>query len=222
MKKLILSLFVISALFLSSCETDSTEDVSEVTVFAELSLLGDPIMFSPVGQPFADPGADASIGGASAPFETVSNVDTSTPGFYNVTYIATNDDGFQASANRQVIVYEDNGTIAGIYDGIRVGRDDGGLVLISQISADQFYISDLLAGWYEFGPNGYGPAYAWPATINVSGNSVTSPGASAGFGPAAISNGNINNSGPSTVITWDILLTDYNFGFPVQFTKITP
>lgn len=220
MKKLILTLTCIAGLFFSSCETDSTGDVSRITIFPELTLLGESTMFSEVGQPFDDPGADASIGGASVEFETISGVDTTKPGFYNVTYVATNSDGFEAAASRVVIIYENNGTVAGIYDGIRANRGLGGLVLVSSVSGNDFAVSDLLGGWYQFGPNNYGPAYAFPGIITVNGGSVTSAnGGVGGFGPVSISNGLVSGG----VMTWDAVLDNYApFGFPIQLTKITP
>lgn len=221
MKKLLMSIVCIATLFLSSCETETTGDVSRVTVFPELQIIGDATMLTEVGQSFADPGANATIGGTPVAFQTGGNLDTNTPGFYTIIYSVENSDGFEASAQRTVIVYENNGTAAGVYNGIRVNRGFGGFVLLSSAGGNNYNCSDLLGGYYHQGLL-YGPAYAFPGVITIPGDgTVTSAGGGAGgFGPVALLNGVDSGAG---VLTWFGNLTNYGgFGFDVQLTKITP
>ena len=220
MKKLFLSLVCVTGLLLTSCSTETTGDVSRITVFPELSLLGNSTEFSVVGQPFSDPGADASIGGSSVDFTTVSNIDTNTPGVYNVTYTATNSDGFEAKASRTVYIYENDDPIAGVYDGIRNSRGFGGLVLISTRSDGNYNCTDFLAGYYHQGL-GYGPAYSFPGIISETEGAVANVTlGQGGFGPVSIQNGMADTSTEATVLTWFGQLDDYApFGFDVTFVK---
>lgn len=221
MKKLsLIIVLVITGTFLS-CDVESTGNVSRLTVFPELTVNGESLVLSEVGVTFNDPGATASAGGTPIDFETTSDLDINTPGFYTISYSAENEDGFVAAATRTVIVYENNGTIAGVYDGIRISRDAGGPILISSRTDGDFNISDLMGGYYEYGV-GYGNAYAFPAVISIdeSGTITSENGGVGGFGPCALSAGSA--SADRSVLTWTATLTDYAFGFDVQMTKITP
>lgn len=221
MKNIIKSLTCIAVLFLSSCDVETTGDVSRVTIFPELTINGDATMLSEVGEAFADPGANATISGSPIEFQTTSDLDTNTPGFYTVVYSVENSDGFEASAQRTVIVYENNGTAAGVYDGIRVNRDLGGYVLLTSASGNDYNCTDLLGGYYHQGLL-YGTAYAFPGVITVPGDgTVTSAsGGNGGFGPVSMSAGVDNGAG---VLSWFGTLDAYApFGFDVQLTKITP
>ncbi|WMI66096.1 DUF5011 domain-containing protein [Aestuariibaculum sp. YM273] len=205
-----------------SCDVESTDDVSQITVYPELTINGDALVYSEVGQPFNDPGANASVGGSAIEYSTSGDLDTTTPGFYTITYAAANSDGFEATASRTVIIYENDGSVAGVYDGIRISRGFGGPILISSRGDGDFNISDLMGGYYEFGV-GYGNAYAFPAiiSVDVAGGTVTSAaGGAGGFGPCSLTNGVVSSDGKE--MTWTATLTDYAFGFDVKMTKVTP
>lgn len=207
---------------LFSCDIESTGDVSSVTIYPELSINGEPLVYSEMGQPFNDPGATATVGGTAIDYNTSGDLDINTPGFYTINYSALNSDGFEASASRTVVVYENNSTVAGVYDGIRISNGKGGPILVSSRTDGDFNISDLVGGYYEFGV-GYGNAYAFPAiiSVDVSGGTVTSAaGGVGGFGPCSLTNGAITADGKE--MTWTATLTDYDFGFDVKLTKVTP
>lgn len=220
MKKLFLSLVCVTGLLLTSCGTESTGNVSTITVFPEISIIGNSTLFSIVGQPFDDPGANATIGGASVDFTTTSDIDTSTAGIYNVQYTAINSDGFEAAASRTVIIYEDSDPIAGVYDGIRNNRGFGGLVLISTRSDGNYNVTDFLAGYYAQGL-GYGPNYNFPGIISENAGTIANVTlGQGGFGPVSIQNGTADTSSEATVLAWFGQLDDYApFGFDVTFTK---
>ncbi|MFI1771771.1 immunoglobulin-like domain-containing protein [Thalassobellus citreus] len=222
MKKILMSLVCITTLFLSSCTTDTTGDVSKVTVFPEISAKGDPVMFLELGGTFADPGASASVAGAPVEFQTSSNVDNSTPGFYTVNYSVENSDGFEAVAFRTVIVYENNGTVAGVYWGRRTTRGIESPILVSTRSDGNFNCTDILGGYYEQSTNNYGPNYGADAviTVDISAGTVTSTGSTIGFGPVSMSGGTISADGRT--MNWTGTLDNYAFGFPVELVKITP
>ena len=222
MKKAIILLMTIVATVFVGCDSESTGNVSRVTVFPELTLNGDATIFHIAGTTFNDPGANATVGGAPIEFATNSNLDTNTPGVYSISYSAFNDDGFEAAAVRTIYVYETGDDIAGIYSGIRDSRGTGGLVLVSTRTDGNYNITDMLAGFYHQGL-GYGPAYAFPGVIAVSSGVVTHVvRGSGGFGPVSIQNGSADTSGSTTVMKWFGQLDAYApFGFDVTLTKIT-
>lgn len=218
MKKTYIYCTLILSLLAISC-TKTSENVSTVTNFAVMKLLGDPIEYTESGQVYNDPGVEATISGEIVEYETVGTVDTNTPGVYDLSYEVVNEDGFAAKAFRTVFVYENNGTIAGMYDGERVGRTGGPVLIASTGTADTYSITDILGGYYEYGVS-YGRAYAAPGTLVVSGASISSSGGSNGFGGWSLSSGSINSP---TDLTWSITYdVDPTFGFDVQLTKTTP
>ena len=83
------------------------------------------------------------------------------------TYQVINDDGFAARAFRTVYVYENDGSVAGVWDGIRANRGAGGPILVSTTAdPNVFNCSDINGGWYEYGV-GYGRNYASPAPLTI-------------------------------------------------------
>lgn len=169
-----------------------------------------------LNEQFSDPGAEATEKGNPVPIKQTGAVSTSEPGFYHLSYSATNSDGFSSAVNRTVIVYETK-PVTGIYNGTRVGRT-GGLILIASQPDGSYYISDLLGGYYEFG-QGFGPDYAAPAILTVNGNEFTTPGGVCAFGPVEISNAKISDD--QRTWEWTITLTDFAFSFNVKLSKIT-
>jgi len=131
---------------LTSCEDDNFP--SFVTTYPVLSINGDEQITVAQGESFSDPGAVAKVGDEDVTVDVDDPVDVNSPGFYTVTYTATNMDGFSVSTSRTVIVYEP-GDVTGLFEGKRVGRS-GGPILISSKGGDQYLISDALGGHYEF------------------------------------------------------------------------
>ncbi len=103
MKKINLIFIIILLLSVSimSCKKDS-KDVSSITTYPELTLLGDQFMTIALGSTYTEPGVTATIGGASVPFTTTGTVDPSVAGVYIITYTATNSEDFSQSAKRYV------------------------------------------------------------------------------------------------------------------------
>lgn len=212
-KYLYLLIFLAAVVF-TGCEKKNleTEGLSTVTTYAIITIDGDATIFVPKGTTYTDAGATAS-GGEDV---IVTNpVNTASCGFYTVNYLAYNVDGFPAQNSRTVIVYEEDAIIAGVYDGIRISKNAGGIVLIYPNGAGAYTCSDLVCGYYEFGTNNYGNDFAAEATLNLSGNTITSPGGAMGFGPISISDGLLNGN----TITWTTSLDAHAFAFTCQLVK---
>jgi hypothetical protein len=214
MKKLILSILVACA-FLVSCESDTTGNVSKVTYYPEITVLGDETVFVPQGGTFTDPGAIATAGEDEIPvvvtakgvYRGENTLNTNVPDEYIVKYTATNADGFNISGSRKVIVYKTGdlvNSIEGVY--ISTVKRNGSLLNPAQGSSvnmkyiyiwkntdGTYQVSDAFGGWYAIGRR-LGISYATQGgkinAVDISTNSFTFPGAPAnltnpGFGGAA-------------------------------------
>ncbi len=193
---------------------------SDITYYPDVELLGDETMLVEQGTDFQDPGIEATVQGENVDYETSGNVDTSTPGMYNLRYSAANEEGFAATVNRTVIVYEDNGTIAGFWHGSSSNGSGFPVLISSTDDPDVFNITDILVGHYEYGVK-YGPAYAAPSNITVSGGLVSSPGGTNGFGFWSVDSPNI--SADQKEISWGATLAAFGFSLSgLELDKVTP
>jgi len=103
MKKnnIILIVFLFISVSIVSCKKD-TLDVSKVTTYPILTLLGDQYMTIAQGATYTEPGVSATIGGAAVDFTTTGTVNSATPGVYILEYKAINAEGFFQTAKRYV------------------------------------------------------------------------------------------------------------------------
>ncbi|MBR5038858.1 MAG: DUF5012 domain-containing protein [Prevotella sp.] len=187
MKKIFLYslMLCLSAIGFTSCNDDNDELTdSRLTYYVNLELQGDEMMLVPIGSTFTDPGCKATLAGQDYTSNVIvkgaNDVDPNKVGFYDISYSAINKDGFSASVNRTVVVYDPSVTasIAGTYS------TDMGATLYGKNKltfADRaayygntsecvgikfteyvpgiFYCNDLFGGWYEQ-IRGYGNSYA--------------------------------------------------------------
>lgn len=95
---------IVSGLFLTSCDGDSTDNVSKVTAYANLHMNGDAVVVLTQGQTYTEAGVDAEADGKTLDVTIDGTVDTSKPSVYKIKYSAVNSDGFPASLTRTIIV----------------------------------------------------------------------------------------------------------------------
>lgn len=201
MKKLVLTLLFASSLFVS-CEEDTTDGVSKITYYPEITVLGDDIYYIPQGGTFNDPGATATEGGAEIPFVVSAKglyrggttLDTNVGDVYDVKYTATNSDGFSISSTRTVVVYPPTGDLVNSIEGVYIStvKRNGSLLNPAQGSSvnmkyvyiwkntdGTYAVSDALGGWYDLGRNiGHTSATKGGVinAVSIPGNSFTFPG----------------------------------------------
>lgn len=177
MKKSLYLIVCAAALFvLGSCQKLTTEGMTRTTYYPVLDLEGDNPYVVVLGGSYVEPGFTATLNGedVSDGVSISSDVDTSAPGIYSVTYSAVNEDGFSASINRDVYVLNPGG-IDNVYSShARMGtRDYQNLpIVITKVGADTYMIEDLCGGFYCYGRYpGYEPTYDFHAetvfTINA-------------------------------------------------------
>src|SRR5436309_13884104 len=103
MKKLINILLVLIITFISACNkhdiTNTNEKVgsSKVTFFPVFDMKGLGVMSIVQGSTFTDPGVTAKEGANTIMVTTSGSVDANVVGLYQLTYTATNKDGFTAT-----------------------------------------------------------------------------------------------------------------------------
>ena len=105
---LLISGFVVIVL-LSCNKTDfnyaeGTVGGSKIVYFPSVAIKGDRLMIINQGSTFTDPGADAILNGQPVQYTTTGSVDANTPGIYDLTYSASNPEGFSAADWRTVVV----------------------------------------------------------------------------------------------------------------------
>lgn len=228
---------------ISSCDNSpETADVSKVTFYPEITVLGDDPIFVPRGSTFTDPGAIAVENGneidytvtASGKFRGESTVNTNVVDEYMITYSAVNVDGFEGKATRQVIVY-DNGDlvndISGIYratvtrNGVLTPQyTDLEYVYIWKNSNGTYEMSDGIGGYYDLG-RGYGVGYAAPGAIITATDIPTnnfsfSPFAVGGFGGACTMNDMVVNPTARTINFTTVWALGYTFNVLLEQVQL--
>lgn len=166
MKKNILfaTMLAVSALGLTSCSDKETEGKSQITTYAVITLNGDDFVKVKVGDTYTDPGCSAKMGDVDVSDKILvdNKVDTSKPGFYAVNYIIYNEDGFAATASRDVMVV-DPANFASTY----LGESQYGSrhyynapINITDRGDGTYLLDDIAGGFYCYGRYpGYEPTY---------------------------------------------------------------
>jgi len=111
-KTLFLSLFALAAL--ASCKKDDfnypegTVGHSKIVYFPLVTIKGSHLIILNQGQTYTDPGVTATLNNAATTYTTSGTVNTAAGGVYNLTYTATNSQGYSASDWRTVVVIGSN------------------------------------------------------------------------------------------------------------------
>lgn len=185
-------LVVLSALVFFSCEKE-TEGISRITYYCELDLNEGDTFFSPLGEPYQEPGWVATEKGedVSERVSVKGAVNVNKAGIYTLSYSVLNSDGYPKNATRKVIVYNATPSVleSGIYkvssSSSRTSSGSGPAaigsaeyasepnVAIYQVTPGTFFITDFIGGYYEVG-RGYGSLYAMTGSFVLnSDNTIT-------------------------------------------------
>lgn len=139
---------VVSGLLLTSCE-ESTDGVSKVTAYANLTMNGDPLVVITQGETYTEAGVEAEADGKVLEVKIDGTVDTSKPTVYKLKYSAINSDGFPASVTRTVIVLSNKPStidLSGTF--FRSGNPNNVTKL-----GDRHYFTDNATGYLVGDPN---------------------------------------------------------------------
>lgn len=172
-------LFAAAMFTLASCSDDESEGKSRITYYPTIELKGDDPYLVAKGSTYQDPGYESIMGGQDVSDKvTVTGIpNTAQSGDYTVSYTTVkNDDGFDASAKRRVIVADANDPIEGLYwidpssyrlrQGAKKAYGAAYPLVVMNNGDGTYSVDDLLGGWYYYG-SGYGKNYAMAATISV-------------------------------------------------------
>lgn len=181
MKKNILytMLFALVALMVTSCGDKKSEGLSRFTYYPTIELEGGDYVVWDKGTAWVEPGFASTLNGEDVSSEvTISgNVDVNTSGVYHLVYTTKkNDDGFDASAVRTVVVLDPNSTIEGFYltqpdsyrvrEGAQVAYGNAYEILVIDNGDGTVSVDDLLGGWY-CQRAGYGSNYSLAGTLGI-------------------------------------------------------
>ena len=172
-------LFAVVALLVTSCGDKETEGKSRFTYYPTIELEGDTYLVWDKGTPFVDPGYVSTMNGEDVTAEVIisGTPDVNKSGIYTMTYTTKkNDDGFDASASRTVVVLDPNSAVEGFYltqpdsyrtyNGNEVAFGNAFEILIIDNGDGTLYVDDLFGGWY-CQRAGYGTKYAMGGTISL-------------------------------------------------------
>jgi len=168
----ILAVIALFAFGILGCENDSDVPESVTTFFPKIEIQGEKNIVLPcTEQSYDDEGVKIFEGESEVQKDVTTtviakyfgNTDVNSTDGYEITYTALNDDGIPGSAIRNVFWNECNGdlvsSIAGTYISSPLRTDPfddrfvdvGSKVIIKDLGNNQYQISDLIGGYYEFG-----------------------------------------------------------------------
>ena len=188
MKKNILytMLFAMAALLVTSCGDKESEGLSRFTYYPTIDLEGGSYVVWDKGTTWQDPGYVSKMNGEDVTSEvTITGTpDVNKSGIYTMTYTTKkNDDGFDASASRTVVVIDPNSEIEGFYltqpdsyrvrQGAQVAYGRAYEILVIDNGDGTVYVDDLLGGWY-CQRAGYGTRYALGGTLAIAADGTVS------------------------------------------------
>lgn len=226
------AMLAFAALWMSSCDDDSTAGMTRITYYPELTLEGATKLYLDKGTSYVEPGYSAELNGENVTDQVnvVSNVNTANSGVYSISYTIVNADGFSKSASRTVIVTDPNDAAEGVYytdpnsyrlyEGTQTAYGGSYEILVLNKGDGTYHIDDLLGGWYAQRA-GYGSDYAMSSdvTINADGTIELESSLVLGWGDCAneLTEGYFDAA--TGTMSWNVSYTDYPFNFYVTMYK---
>jgi len=180
MKKFIYKIIPVVLIFITfiSCDKNDTLGVSRITYYNEIELIGDENYVVNNGDAYVELGAIATENeeDVSENIEITGDVDTSTNGYYSVSYSIKNVDGFSKVITRNVFVLPKDRSKSNIYVGTYTGEVSTGVhtnaTEISHLGNGLYYCTDFIGGRYNIG-FGYGPVYKLSGYFYVNGDGLS-------------------------------------------------
>jgi len=213
MKKIIITLTLFVAIFsFVSCEKE-TEGIATGTVYYPVFVnSGQQLNVVALGESFEVPEVTVYDGEEDITDEAIvkGSVDLNTPGFYEVSYTATTNDGYTGSYDIIVFVYHPDYAEAPIIGNYKGSYSDigGGPVVISEYNKGVYHIDDAFCGYYNVQKE-LGSVYTAPGyLIYVGKNEFILRNATSVWGPVVDVDG-IDYDPATGILTW----VNYNDGY---------
>lgn len=182
MKRIIYLALVCTISLFYGCEKDS-QDTSKLEYFVAYDMKGNALELVELGTTYVDAGVLAYENGKDVTSSVVTTgldvINTDAVGLYDITYSATNVNGYVTSVSRSVIVYDPSITVE--LDGeyqvatgsnrtvIATGTPEafsGYKIQLTELAPGVYKVSDFFGGYYDK-RRGYGSSYAMVGYINV-------------------------------------------------------
>jgi hypothetical protein len=203
--KRFLWIYLLPVVLMTACKKVSTDNVSVTAKvsFPEITLNGPAIQIVVLGSPYVDAGAKLKddITGAITDIQpSSSNVNTTVPGLYIVTFTAANSNGFETNATRLVAV-------AAVVPG-SVNRAGTYLRTATGVNC---YITKLADGVYKLeNPAGFaGSPDMVVYMVETAANVYSCPSQPvSGYGNVAVTNINFTATG----VSWVVLAAGFGSG----------
>lgn len=172
MKNKLLYLMVFAlALLVSGCD-DDTAGKTGITYYPTIEILGSKSVVINIGESYVEEGCYAELNGEdiSDQIVTKSNVNSNKFGFYTISYLAFNEEGFSATTSRTIIVVDPT-SIATLYYGesqTATRHYFDAPIYITDNGNGTYLLDDILGGLQFHGINpGFEPTYDFHAEANI-------------------------------------------------------
>jgi hypothetical protein len=143
---------------------------SRIIYYPQVTTQGQRLLIINQGSAFTDPGVSATLNGQKVQYTTTGSVNTSTPGVYNLTYTAQNQEGFNASDWRTVVVVGNdvaNNDFSGTYMRYSAGAPFGQTSIWTKTAPGVYTVDN---------PGGAATGYGYTVTaVNYTGRNVIIP-----------------------------------------------
>ena len=218
---------LIMLLSFSSCSKDEEMTDARITYYVQFEIQGSNFVELPVGTNYTDAGCKATWNGedytSKITVTGLDKIDKNVPGLYDVTYSATNPEGFTTSVTRTVAVCDPSITddITGNYvtvNGTKRVREGTETpypkfkVNIEKKAPGLFYVDDMLGGYYAQ-KVGYGETTAMKGYIllHADGTITACSGYVENWGDSytAFTDGKWDSG--TGEITWDVTYAKMHF-----------
>lgn len=223
-KILFTMILALAALFVASCDDDSSEGLTRITYYPTLTLQGDDYIYLDKGSTYTEPGYKATLQGTdvSDQVKVTTNLDTKTSGLYTINYVITNADGFSKSAVRYVVVTDPKALVEGIYytnaasyrvrNGATTVYGASFEIMVFSKGGTTYSVDDLLGGYY-CQRAGYGTKYNLAGTIDVAADGTVTLKESyvPGWGDSAdgLTGGKFDKD--TKTLSWDVVYAAMDF-----------
>ena len=212
-----LAVLTISSILLTACNKDNFNykpgyvGQSKITNYAVFTLKGATVVsgvnYTTVakGGTYTEPGVEAKAGSATLKVATKGTVNTNTPGIYVITYSATNDDGFDATAQRFVVVYStDASAAANNFAGNYARNTNGSVAVWTKLAPGAYAVNN---------PGGAPGTNLTVVVFNNTGNSVFIPEQTSSDGSVTSSDGESSVPGTGGTLTqYSMVIVNPGYG----------
>ncbi|PRY08995.1 uncharacterized protein DUF5011 [Pontibacter ummariensis] len=191
-----LLLLLFSAFFFCGCEKElDSEGLSRTTYFPDFTMKGEQYMSLVVGEAYNEAGVTATEEGDEIEVTAAGTVDIHTPGVYDITYTATNKDGFSSKVTRTVAVLS-----AAEQEGVDISGD-----YVYSSGSPKVTVKKLAPGLY-LQPNVWGGSTIGAYILTTDGENLVLPESALSVYGTVSGTGKIDSNGKMTL---KVNLLDY-------------